>query len=75
MGVGRGVEFHSHGCLKAAERTVDHSIDSSPIGGLAQIERRREDGHSSSYLFAASSEKAFERKRNVRPLLREDAPV
>jgi hypothetical protein len=50
-------------------------IEGSPELAVAEIERRREDGHSSSYLFAASSEKAFERKRNVRPLLREGAPV
>ncbi len=44
-------------------------IEGSPEFANAEIEKRREDGHSSSYLFAASSEKAFERKRNVRPLV------
>jgi hypothetical protein len=50
-------------------------IEGSAELAHAEIEKRREDGHSSSYLFAASSEKAYERKRNVRPLIRERAPV
>jgi hypothetical protein len=35
----------------------------------AEIERRRDDGHSSAYLFAARNVNEFERKRNVRPLV------
>ena len=35
----------------------------------AEIERRRDAGHSSAYLFAANNEEEFERKRKVRPML------
>jgi hypothetical protein len=34
----------------------------------AEMERRREAGYSSAYLFAARNDKEFERKRKVRPL-------
>jgi hypothetical protein len=34
----------------------------------AAIDQRRAEGHSSAYLFAAYSDKDFERKRKVRPL-------
>lgn len=44
-------------------------IEGSPEFADAEIERRREAGHSSAYLFAARNEKEFERKRKVRPLL------
>ena len=44
-------------------------IEGSPAFADAEIERRREAGHSSAYLFAAHSENEFERKRRVRPLL------
>jgi hypothetical protein len=43
-------------------------IEGSPQFVDAEIEKRREGGHNSSYLFAATNEKAFERKRRVRPL-------
>jgi len=44
-------------------------IEGSPEFANAEIERRRENGHSSEYLFAARSDEEFERKRRVRPLL------
>ena len=44
-------------------------IEGSPEFADAEIERRREAGHSSAYLFAARTETEFERKRNVRPLV------
>ena len=44
-------------------------IEGSPEFANAEIERRRENGHSSEYLFAARSEEDFECKRRVRPLL------
>jgi len=50
-------------------------VEGSSEFANAEIEKRREDGHSSSYLFSACNEKAFERKRNIRPLLREKAPA
>jgi hypothetical protein len=43
-------------------------IEGGPEVADAAIERRRESGHSSAYLFAARSDKEFERKRKVRPL-------
>ena len=48
-------------------------IEGSPKFADAEIERRREDGHSSAYLFAASSDEEFEPKRKVRPLLLRDS--
>jgi hypothetical protein len=49
-------------------------IEGSPEVANAEMERRREAGHSCAYLFAARSDKQFERKRMVRPLLpRENA--
>jgi hypothetical protein len=49
-------------------------VEGSPEFADAEIERRREAGHSSAYLFAARGDKEFERKRRVRPLLpRENA--
>lgn len=51
-------------------------IEGSAEFADAEIERRRDDGHSSAYLFAARSDQEFERKKNVRPLLpRESASV
>ena len=44
-------------------------IEGSPEFANAEIDRRRDAGHSSAYLFAAQSDKEFERKRRVRPLL------
>ncbi|MBZ5724024.1 MAG: hypothetical protein LAP87_03430 [Acidobacteriia bacterium] len=44
-------------------------IEGSPEFADAEIGRRRDSGHSSAYLFAARSDKEFERKRKVRPLL------
>jgi hypothetical protein len=44
-------------------------VEGSPEFVNSEIERRRETGHSSAYLFAARSEKEFERKRKVRPLV------
>ena len=44
-------------------------IEGSPEFAEAEIERRRDDGHSSAYLFDARSDDEFERKRSVRPLL------
>ena len=43
-------------------------IEGSPEFADAEIERRREEGHSSAYLFAARNDKEFERSRKVRPL-------
>jgi len=43
-------------------------IEGSPEFADAEIERRRASGHSSAYLYAAQSDKEFERKRKVRPL-------
>jgi hypothetical protein len=43
-------------------------IEGSAEFADAEIERRRESGHSSAYLFAARSDREFERKRKVRPL-------
>ena len=44
-------------------------IEGSPEFADAEIERRREAEHSSAYLFVARTEREFERKRNVRPLV------
>ena len=44
-------------------------IEGSPEFADAEIERRRDAGHSAAYLFAARTDKEFEQKRNVRPLL------
>jgi hypothetical protein len=44
-------------------------IEGSPEYADAEIARRRNEGHSSAYLFAANNEEEFERKRKVRPLL------
>jgi hypothetical protein len=44
-------------------------IEGSSQFADAEIERRREAGHSSAYLFSARSEHEFEKKRKVRPLL------
>ena len=44
-------------------------IEGTPEYANAEIARRRSEGHSSAYLFAAVSEEEFERKRMVRPLL------
>ena len=43
-------------------------VEGSAAFADAEIERRRDDGHSSAYLFVAASDKEFERKRRVRPL-------
>ena len=43
-------------------------IEGSPEFADAEIERRRKDGHSAAYLFAAHNDNEFERKRMVRPL-------
>jgi hypothetical protein len=43
-------------------------IEGSAEFADAEIERRREDGHSSAYLFAARNDREFERNRKVRPL-------
>ena len=48
-------------------------IEGSPEFADAEIERRRDAGHSAAYLFAARSDKEFERKRKVRPLLPQDS--
>ena len=49
-------------------------IEGSPEFADAEIKRRRDAGHSSAYLFAAKTDKEFERKRKVRPLVpRENA--
>jgi RNA recognition motif-containing protein len=44
-------------------------LEGSPQFADSEIERRRVDGHSSAYLFAARNDKEFERKRKVRPLV------
>jgi hypothetical protein len=44
-------------------------LEGSPEFADAEIEHRRNAGHSSAYLFAAISDKEFERKRKVRPLV------
>jgi hypothetical protein len=44
-------------------------IEGSPEFADAEIKRRREDGHTSAYLFAAHSDSEFERKRKIRPLV------
>jgi len=44
-------------------------IEGSPEFADAEIKRRREAGHSSAYLFAALTDKEFERKRKRRPLV------
>jgi len=44
-------------------------IEGTPQFADAEVERRRDDGHSSAYLFSARSDDEFERKRKVRPLL------
>jgi hypothetical protein len=44
-------------------------IEGSAEFADSEIEQRRDAGHSSAYLFAALTEKEFERKRNIRPLL------
>lgn len=44
-------------------------IDGSSEFADAEISRRREQGYTAAYLFAATSEGEFERKRRVRPLL------
>lgn len=44
-------------------------IEGPPEFADAEITRRREEGHSSAYLFAARTDEEFERKRMVRPLL------
>jgi hypothetical protein len=48
-------------------------IEGSPEFADAEIGRRRDAGHSSAYLFAARTDKEFERKRKVRPLLSHDS--
>jgi hypothetical protein len=51
-------------------------LEGSPEFANAEMERRRESGHSCAYLFAASGDKEFERKRRVRPLSpRDSAPA
>jgi hypothetical protein len=44
-------------------------IEGSPEFADAEIKGRRAAGHTSAYLFAALTEKEFERKRKKRPLL------
>jgi hypothetical protein len=44
-------------------------IEGSPEFADTEMERRRGSGHSCAYLFAARSDKEFERKRRIRPLL------
>jgi hypothetical protein len=43
-------------------------IDGTPDFADAAIEKRREAGHTSAYLFSARNDIEFERKRKVRPL-------
>jgi hypothetical protein len=43
-------------------------VEGSPEVADAAIAQRREDGHSSAYLFAAGSDREFERRRKIRPL-------
>ena len=43
-------------------------IEGSAEFADAEIELRREAGHSSAYLFAARTDQEFDRKRKVRPL-------
>jgi hypothetical protein len=43
-------------------------IEGSPEFADVEIQRRRNSGHSAAYLFAARTDKEFERKRKVRPL-------
>lgn len=50
-------------------------IEGSPEFADAEIQERRKRGYSSEYLFAARTDKEFERKRNVRPLLRRDSAL
>ena len=44
-------------------------IEGSSEFADSEIGRRREQGYTAAYLFAATSEGEFERKRKVRPLL------
>jgi hypothetical protein len=44
-------------------------IEGSPEFADAEVKQRRNDGHSSAYLFAARNDAEFERKRKVRPLV------
>ena len=44
-------------------------IEGSPEFANAEITKRRQEGHSSAYLFAARNDEEFEQKRMARPLL------
>jgi hypothetical protein len=44
-------------------------IEGSPEFADAEIRKRRKEGHSSAYLFAARTDEEFEQKRMTRPLL------
>jgi hypothetical protein len=44
-------------------------IEGSPEFADAEIVQRRNEGHTSAYLFGARSDDEFEKKRSVRPLV------